>query len=382
MQNGSVHGNRVLVTGASGFIGGWIAEALFLGGSSDVRAGVRRWTGAARIARFPLEIVPCDIMDKAQTAEAMAGVTAVVHCAYNGAREVIVEGTRNLLEAALRGGVSRFVYLSTAEVYGGAQGVIDETHPCGEAKSAYARAKLEAEGVCRAFGARGLPVTILRPSIVYGPFGGSWTVDLAKRLQSGRWGTFAAAEHGLCNLVYVGDLVTATRLALHHEGAVGEVFNVNGPDKLTWNAYFSAFNDALGLPPLASVSARRSRMDTALKDRVRAVSSALLARYGDPLMRLYMEVGAARRVMKWTKEALFTSPSGAELDGLYSRNAYYTAAKAQRVLGYTPQVELARGLRYSVLWLEHQGYLKRPDQPGALPNLPPASPPVFKRESA
>ena len=52
----------VLVTGAGGFIGGWIAEAFHLAGWADVKAGIARWSSAARIARFPLDIVQCDVM--------------------------------------------------------------------------------------------------------------------------------------------------------------------------------------------------------------------------------------------------------------------------------------------------------------------------------
>ena len=70
----------VLVTGAGGFIGGWVAEALHLSGW-DVRAGISRWTSAARIARFPLTIVQCNVMDQASLDGALKGVDVVVHCA-------------------------------------------------------------------------------------------------------------------------------------------------------------------------------------------------------------------------------------------------------------------------------------------------------------
>ena len=63
----------VLITGAGGFIGGWVAEALHLAGW-DVRAGISRWTSAARIARFPLQIVPCNVMEKDSLDVALKGV--------------------------------------------------------------------------------------------------------------------------------------------------------------------------------------------------------------------------------------------------------------------------------------------------------------------
>ena len=107
---------KILVTGTSGFVGGRIVELLHLTQFGEVRAGVRTWSSAARIVRFPVEVVLCDIMKPESIAEAMKGVDAVVHCAYSDSRQVIVEGTRNMLEAALAEGVKRFVFLSTAEV--------------------------------------------------------------------------------------------------------------------------------------------------------------------------------------------------------------------------------------------------------------------------
>lgn len=362
-----------LITGASGFIGGWLTEAMWLSGDREPRAGIRRWSSAARIARFPVDIVPCDIMDPAQASRATTGATAVVHCAYTDEAKVIVEGTGNMLAAALDAGVERFVYLSTAEIYGGAEGVVDEQCPPRPSDREYPDAKIEAEKLCWEFAARGLPVTVLRPSIVYGPFGGSWTVKLAARLQSENWGTFEAFGNGICNLVYIGDLIRAVELALERDEAAGEAFNVNGPERVTWNEYFEAFNHALGLPPLPAIPTGRARTEVALKDVARKMSGFLLDRYGDALMKLYLRGGIANRLMKRMKRSLVASPSGFELRNLYTRQAYYSCEKARRLLGYAPSVDLATGLRLTASWLDHHGYLRRP---------PPTSPLAAAADSA
>ena len=91
----------ILVTGGGGFVGSRFSEIMFLTRFARPRVGVRNWAGAARAARFPLDIVLCDVLDRRQVAEAMKGVSVVVHCAVGG-RQVIVDGTRNVLEAASR----------------------------------------------------------------------------------------------------------------------------------------------------------------------------------------------------------------------------------------------------------------------------------------
>ena len=97
----------ILVTGGGGFIGNRFVEVIHLTGFGRVRVGVRRWASAARAARFPIEIVLCDVLDDRQIAAAMHGVDVVVHCAV-GDERVIVEGTRNVLEAGrAQSGVAR-----------------------------------------------------------------------------------------------------------------------------------------------------------------------------------------------------------------------------------------------------------------------------------
>lgn len=345
----------ILVTGGAGYIGGWIVEALHLNGFANIRGGIRRWSSAARIARFPVDIVQCDITDKRQIAQAMKGVSVVIHCA-TGDRDVIVQGTENVLEVGLQHGIERFIHLSSAEVYGDVRGRIDEKFPYQYTGIEYADSKIEAEKLCWEFHEMGLPVTILRPSIVYGPFGNTWTISHAARLQSGRWGIFEDYGEGICNLVYVEDLVAAVLLAIRHENAIGEAFNISGAERITWNQYFQRFNDALGLPNLPAISAGALRLKSAALDEVRSFAGYSLNHFGNTIMDVYVRVGAARFAMKKLKNLLDTQASATWLQ-LYSRDAHYVTTKAQRMLGYGPKFDLDAGLRRTVLWLDHHGFL-------------------------
>ncbi|MCA9102349.1 MAG: NAD(P)-dependent oxidoreductase, partial [Planctomycetales bacterium] len=289
----------ILVTGGGGFVGGRVAESIHLSGFGRARAGVRRWSSAARLCRFPIDVVMCDIMKREDAVQAVEGAQAVVHCAYTDDKTSIVEGTRNMLEAALNCGVERFVFLSTAEVYGSdVQGDVLEAHETPYTGRPYADGKIDAERLCLEYQAKGLPVTILRPSLIYGPMGQSWTVRVAARLQSGNWGTFDEYGSGYCNLIYVDDLVRAIFAAIENPHAVGETFNVNGPDVVTWNEYFQRFNERLGMSPLESISPRQSRLKSMLRDRAQVVASAAVNRFQGLVTRINQREGLGSAVIK------------------------------------------------------------------------------------
>jgi nucleoside-diphosphate-sugar epimerase len=349
-----VHKETVLVTGASGFIGGWLAETLYLSGSVSVRAGIRNWSRAARLARFPLEFALFDVMDRTQIAAAMDGVTCVIHCA-KGTKEITIDGTKNVLDAALRCGVKRFVHLSTAEIYGNPSGEIDETFPYEYTGNLYGDSKIEAEKVCWDYFKKGVPVTVIRPSIVYGPFSETWTVRFAQNLLSGNWGTFKGYGDGICNLVYIADLVSAIMLVARHESAIGEAFNLNGPERVTWNKYFQKFNSALGLPDLRVLQPVSTKLRTMIMDPVRSTAKFALAHFQGPLKSISQRFMAARKLMKSAENTLKTTPRLEELS-LFNRNAVYLTSKAQQMLGYNPRFELDKGLEMSVRWLNYVGY--------------------------
>jgi nucleoside-diphosphate-sugar epimerase len=347
--------HRVLITGAGGFIGGRVAEVLHGLGFAQVRAGVRRWASAARIGRLPVEIVRCDLADRRQVDAACDGVTAVVQCAKPtgpGAEAQL----HNLLEVAYRRGVTRVVHLSTTEVYGAVAGDVDEGHPVGPGQSDYARSKVAAEQTCAEYIARGLPLVILRPTIVYGPFSETWTVRFVQRLLSGRWLLPEESCRGTCNLLYVDDLVAAIILALRTNQAVAETFNVNGSERVTWNQYFRALGEALGADRLDPQSVLAARASAWLMQPVRASAKFLLQHHKDRIMALYERYQPVRRLMRKAESLIRRVPATAEVS-LYRRTAFYVTGKAQRILGYQPRFTMAHGIILSVAWLRHEGYL-------------------------
>lgn len=232
----------VLVTGATGFLGRTLCPYLVERGHR-VRALVRRTSDHAYLDPLGVEKAWGDLRDLPALREALRGCGSVIHAAalfrFWGRREDFwktnVEGTRNLLETAREAGVARFVHISTIAVVGRPprEGLITEETPC-HPQDAYQASKLEAERLVLRFGREhGLPVVVLRPGAIYGPWGSPtmppyafnrlFLTDplrgLALRVHGGRHITFP---------VFVRDVAWAAEAALTR-GRVGEVYNICGP---------------------------------------------------------------------------------------------------------------------------------------------------------
>ena len=350
-------GRRILVTGATGFIGGRVVEAAHLAGDGlgIVVAGVLSYSTAARLGRLPVEAVRLDLMDRASLERALEGVTHVIHCA-KGAPQVTVDGTVNLLEACLKAEVPHFIHLSSAEVYGEVTGVVDETSPYVYTGNPYNRMKIDSERMCWQYGDRGLPVTIFRPSIVYGPFSTGWTLRFAAMFLAGEGGVYEDHGEGTCNLVYVDDLVRTMLAALDDPNAQGRAFNVNGPEIVTWNEYFRRLNASLGLPELKVINAGRAGALVRAMEPVRSLGSLVKRRFLGPVKAVAERVGPVDALMRSLEHAAKPTPSADELR-LFSRRVIYSDALARTTLPCCPESGLDMGLAGTREWVRYLGLI-------------------------
>ncbi|RKP53608.1 NAD-dependent epimerase/dehydratase family protein [Pararobbsia silviterrae] len=240
--------SRILVLGATGFVGRRIVDAL-------ARTDWAEPVAAARRAREGA--IGVDAADTASLSAALANVDGLVNCVA-GSPETIAANAR-ALRAALdaRATPLPVVYFSSMAVYGGAEGRIDEDAAF-DGNSAYGLAKIEAE---RLLGP--VPtVTILRPGCIYGGGSPQWSVRIARLLRAHRLGDLGAAGDGCSNLVHIDDVVQAVLAALRTPDAAGRAYNLAMPDAPRWNDYFVAYGRALGATPVARIGARRLKLET------------------------------------------------------------------------------------------------------------------------
>ena len=327
--------DKVLVTGASGFIGSAIAHKL-VEADFSVRALVRSRSPRAHLANLGLEFFEGDMRDRKSLDRALAGIRYVFHAAADyrlwarDPREVFatnVEGTRNLMEAAMHAAVERVVYTSSvATIALRPGGVADETIPLREEEGigAYKRSKIAAERLVESMVIeRGLAAVIVNPSAPIGPRDVRPTPTGRIILEAIKGHIPAFVDTGL-NLAHVDDVAGGHLAALRY-GKTGERYILGGQ-----NVLFSQM-----LKDIASIVGRRAPW---------------LRLPGRALIPVAFAAEAAAAITG--REPFIT------LDGLYMarHRMFFASAKAERELSYhsRPYIE---GIQDAVRWFRAAGYL-------------------------
>ena len=324
---------KTLVTGATGFLGSHIAERLLRRGDS-VRALVRTTSDTSFLESLGVELVRGDITDAPSLSPALAGIDVVYHAAamasdwgpWEGFRTVTINGTRNMLKAAVAAGTPRFLYVSTDGVYRYQdlrKGVTEEspleTHfgPL----DYYRRSKTAAEKIARRFQRDGHAVSIVRPALILGERDRAMLPGVVAFLK-GPLSVYIGNGRNPLPYVYAGDVADLCIRAATNDLAKGQIYNAVSDEPVTQRDLFQTAAE------IVNVRQPQWHMPFRL---VYAITAA-------------MEVKS--RLSGWDSRPDLTRFS-ANLLGVECRE---DASKATRELGWKPEVSLREAVTRSVGW--------------------------------
>lgn len=226
----------ILVIGGTGFVGSHLVRRMRREGL-PLRALVRNPDKAQALADLGVEAVPGDLSDKASLEKAVAGAERVIHLVgiiqeAHGVtfKGVHVEGTRTIVEAARKAGVRHFFYQSALGARPGA-------------KSEYHKTKWHAEELVRA---SGIPYTILRPSLIYGP-GDQFTLRLAEIIRQAPVLPIIGSGKSRIQPIAIDDVVSCIVKAVSSDAFLNESYEIGGPEQLTYEEVTRAIAEAMGI---------------------------------------------------------------------------------------------------------------------------------------
>lgn len=253
---GGLAGKRVFISGGTGFIGGQIVEQLVLHEDAKVRVLVHTWAKTAYVSRFDVEFIQADLLDEQQIIDATKDCDYIIHAAILGGKghnDFVannVKATENILAAAKANHILSIVQFSSVVVHG--ETIPDNLtadSPLVAYGDMYADGKLEAEKrfwqLLEQYNLKG---SIVRPTYVWGPYSKWYTLYPMDQMRNDE---FAWVDHGrgICNAVYVGNVVDLCLTCLINSKAYGEAFIAADASGVTWYDLYRPFMDMMGMKP-------------------------------------------------------------------------------------------------------------------------------------
>lgn len=388
---------KVLVTGATGFVGSRLCERLKLQYKLPYRAFVRNFTNAARIARMDAEMVSGDLNDPQSIRRAIDGCDAVIHLAHSEDKTAPRE-TKNLLAVCMEAGIKKFVHMSSMAVYGPnpkPECAVESTAVVGRYGEAYSDSKAAVEHLVQdAVRRQGFPAAILRPTIIFGPYS-PFVLAVIADANNGEVSLIDGGS-GVCNAVYIDDVCDATYAALHSEDAVGKPCVICADHAISWKEFILAFANMVTPPPnISNVSSGKARQDLdarpTLRSNIRAMAKLVMSpEFRDqvaavPLLRgpLTWARGAVgrslsqdrkRKLKKFARNgepAVAPVPKARVSRGRLIREVFrveFSNGLAKQILDWRPVIDFESGAAITQEWLAFARYIPADQTSSLIPS--------------
>lgn len=324
---------KIAVTGGSGFVGNHLVEKL-VSKEHKIKVLVRKTSKTILLEKSGVELVYGDVTDKESIERLVNDVDIVYHVAakvYVGSEDefwnVNFRGTENILDACLNRGLGRIVHVSTIGVTGNiANPPGDESRPYNP-MSPYDRSKCEAEKLAlRYHREHGMPVTIVRPTVMYGPRN-MYMLRLYEETQSGNF-RFIGSMNNLMHPCYIENFLQGITLAAERPEAVGEIYIIGDEKPITWVEYVKTVAEVMGAtPPKRHISISLMKIIAYLSE-----------------FKSWMFGGEPFFARSWLDE----------ITKVYA----YDITKAKKDLGYNPKISLKEGISRTIDWYRLNGFLR------------------------
>jgi len=324
-----------LVTGGSGFLGSHLVKALVARGE-EVQALVRSTSQTAHLESLGVALAYGDLGETQSLEAAAKGVERVYHCAALAAdwgtwetfRAANVTGVRHLLEAAVEAGVSKFVHVSTSDVYGHPDYPADESAPYRLRGWPYGDTKIAGEQLVWMYHRQhGLPVTVVRPVNIYGPRSTTFVVEIVELLKSGSMVHIGRGRKP-AGLSYVTNVVDVMLRAADSKVSIGQAYNASDGSDVTWREYVNRLAEIVGVPSPRLVIPHRV---------------AYLAGWAMEKTYSALQIKSRPLLTRMAAE-------------LFGTNQGFPIDKARQELGYEPEVDFDEGMRRVEAWLRQMDY--------------------------
>lgn len=321
---------RILITGATGFLGGALARRLSAGGVNVV-ALARSSSKVEGLTQVGIPVVRGDMTNRGSLREAVLDCEVVIHCAASFGhpdeqRDVNINGTRALAEECGFAGVKRMVYISSIAVYGFARrGIVTEEDKPVPGAYAYARTKYGGELALRDVALHtGMQRVIVRPGMIYGPGSPNWTAGLFRYVKRNPI-VFPGSGSGSAHPIFLDDVIDML-VRVHDDDALnGEVFNCSPDPAPTWREWLLGYASLAGhhnwlpIPPF-------------------------LAKTGAGIAMGFAPPASLLRDLPDMVDQFLSSVT-------------YSTAKARSMLGWTQKVSLQEGIARCEPYLREKGLL-------------------------
>jgi nucleoside-diphosphate-sugar epimerase len=367
---------RMAILGASGFVGSTLCERLFYSGEYDFVPFVHTFGNTSRLARFPIKLVPLDVMSAWSLPDALQGFDIVVDLTRSLPLQMVAMA-KNLAKALARTSVKKVVHLSSIAIYGKLpreDTASEQATPTPDDE--YGRAKLRQDEILLNLQRSGKLVYLICPANIFGPY----AQFILRGVQYLRNGELVLIDGGKTptNNVHVENVVEAILAAARSEQGAGERYFVNDPEPTTWAQFWADIQRMLGIElPLHSVP--RAEVEKVLqrpKPRAR-VTDNFRALLSGELRKGLSCIPVFRSMNEWAYNSFSTcslefqervrsklhrptvipkDSEGVDLGNRYVteqlRSVYHSPKKLSTLLHYQPRLTYLQGMETIQRWLQ------------------------------